>query len=114
MLTIQSRIVLHNLKKLCNDKQELLFFYKSPTCFTLASNIDAFYNYEKYKDEIDGIIKQLLKDDRLELINNCYRLTSEGIHPIQATISFIMHNVLTPVVVSFITTLVTLWLQSLL
>lgn len=119
-MTKSCKNVLSNLRKLSNNTEDVLAFLGGTTCICLASNESATYDYSKYANEIYSVIRQLVKAGYLDYSHNEYyfTLTQQGLHPYRFAWDtlklFLLKSILVPIVVSVITTLITLSIQSLL
>lgn len=118
-MTRSCRDVLNHLRELSDNDFALLTFVSDAPCICLRDNLSKRYDYSKHEDEIGAIIQELARTKYLVCDDHCIqmRLTYKGLHPCAMTWeelkSFFFRSVAVPVVVSAITTLVTLWLQSL-
>lgn len=78
------------------------------------------YDYSEHKHEISSILDQLEKTGYLKYTYapNSFVLTQKGLHPYafrwEEFKEFLFKSIAVPIVVAFFTTLITLWLQSLL
>lgn len=78
------------------------------------------YDYSKTGDLADVLIPILLKEGYIEIveIDNAFRLTHKGLHPYlvgwEQIKQFLLRSIVTPILVSAVTTLLTLWLKELL
>ncbi len=120
MLTHVSKIVLKELKKLTKNTNSEIAYLGETTCFCLFSDYDITYDYSKYQGEIISIISLLEKEGYVEYTcqKQRFRLTQKAIRYNEGQYlfvkSFFFSSILTPILVSFVTTLITLWLQGLL
>lgn len=118
-MTKPCRTVLNELRKLSSHTESTLVLYINPHYICLE-NTGKVFNYIKYKDEIFGIIEHLVSDGYLKytINQNHFCLTHKGLHKYQfewdAFKSFLFRSIFVPVLVSFITTLLTLLVQVLL
>lgn len=114
------KIVLKGLRKIANGQSTDLAFLGETTCICRLDDYSIKYDYAKYENEISSIVSQLGKDGYLEFTVNEYHfvLTQKGLHPYafqwESIKEFLLKSVAIPVIVALITTLITLWLQSLL
>ena len=121
-MTKSCRKVLNELQKLSSHTEQTFVFYSDTNDICLYENTDKSYNCEKYKDEIFGIINQLVSDGYLKYsVDNSqyyFFLTHKGLQRHQfewdSFKSFLAKSVIVPIAVSVITTLLTLLIQSLL
>ncbi len=119
-MTKPCRKVLNNLRKLSDNTEDVLSYLRDTSCICLYDDVDRIYDYSKYKNEIYGIIKQLVTDGYLQYYRaeRLFTLTHKGLHPHQFQWeifkSFFFKSILVPVGVSFVTTLLTLLAQWLL
>lgn len=119
-MTIQSLIILNELRKIASSTDTLLSFVSDAPYICIFENPDVFFDYSKYSNEIQSIIKHLIDNGYLVTGFNemNFQLTQKGLHPFQAIISmiisFLFRSILVPIVVAILTTLVTLWLKELL
>lgn len=117
-MTFQCAAVLRGLKKLTNNSETDISFLGSTTCFCLLSDINKCFDYDKYQNEINGILDELEKNGYLVFTTdkNNFRLTHKAVHSQQTfwlnVISIFVRSFLLPIIVAFITTLITLWLQA--
>lgn len=118
-MTKPCRTVLNELRKLSSHTESTFVLYAYPHYIFLA-NTDKSFEYDKYKEEIFGIIEQLVSDGYLKytINQNYFCLTHKGLHKYQfewdSFKSFLFRSIFVPVLVSFITTLLTLLVQVLL
>lgn len=119
-MTRNCRNVLKNLRKLSNSSENVLSFASNgPYLYRLDSPSEV-YDYSVYKKEIRGIIHQLVLDGYLQYSDDQYEfvITQLGLHPYQfrweSFKKFLFKSVFIPVVVSFLTTILTLVINSLL
>ncbi len=121
-MTIQCRNVLKELRHLSSNIEDEFALVDDANYICLDCDDSIRYDYTKYKNEIKGIIKQLVLDGYLNYDSNSnvnyFTLTHKGLHPYQFQWaifkSFLIKSILVPAVVSFVTTLCTLILQWLL
>lgn len=112
------REVLKGLRKLSNNSDETLSYLGSTTCICLGYDLEATYDYAKYSNEIDSIIKELISTGYLEYSIDEYHfsLTHKGLHPYryrwEDIKTFLFTSVLIPAIVSFLTALITLLVES--
>lgn len=118
MLTRQCRIVLKNLKKLTNNT-EINISYCFDDCSFCLNDMSQSYSYQKYENEIESIIAELVETGYLQYAydNRFYfHLTQKGIHnfflKFQSMSIFLAKNFILPIVVSIITTLITLYIKG--
>ena len=111
-MTIQSYIVLKNLKRIANNSETELCLLGDTTLICTVCDYDNFYDYEKYKGEINGMLIGLEKAGFISFSDasrNFFFLTEEGIHPTQRICSKILNtlifSVFLPIFVSAATTL---------
>ncbi len=111
--------ILKNLRKLSSTTDTGLTFLGCTNQIALQNDYDTFYDYSKYKGEIHALISQLAKDGYIDYKNDSdFKLTALGMHPYQfqweTFKSFLIRSFLVPIIVSVITTLLTLLVESLL
>lgn len=118
MLTYPCRVVLRNLKKLTGNTEQNISYLHFTTCFCL-DDADHTYDYGKYEDEIEGILSQLSNEGYIRYnYGNEYNfsLTQKGLHhhslSFWSSVLFLAKNVGLPIVVAFITTLITLYIKG--
>lgn len=111
-MTIQSYSVLKNLKRIANNSETELCLLGDTTLICTVCDYDNFYDYEKYKGEINGMLIGLEKAGFISFSDagkNFFFLTEEGIHPMQRICSKILNtlifSVFLPIFVSAATTL---------
>lgn len=118
MLTRECKSVLNELKKLTSNTETEFAYLGNTTCFCLLEDMNKIYNYQRYQPEIFSIMLELKNDDYIISTRNEYhfQLTQKAIHPHQKTWnevkSFLFRSILTPVIVSLITTLLTLYIKT--
>lgn len=112
MISIQSRDVLHHLKAISNNTDTELCLLGGSTYICPASEDNNFYDYSKYKKEINSILDELVNAGYLVYPRNnkhFFSLTAKGIHPFQGTffkiLTFLFCSIVVPIVVSILTTL---------
>jgi hypothetical protein len=112
IMTIQSYSVLKNLKRIANNSETELCLLGDTTLICTVCDYDNFYDYEKYKGEINGMLIGLEKAGFISFSDasrNFFFLTEEGIHPTQRICSKILNtlifSVFLPIFVSAATTL---------
>lgn len=114
------RKVLSELRKLSSSTDDILCFLGDTCCISLYSDYTKTYDYSNYSGEIRSIVKQLVNDGYMEYSVNEYHfsLTQKGLHPYRFTWDSIKHflftSVLVPIVVAFVTSLLTLLIEGLL
>lgn len=121
-MTIQCRNVLKELRHLSSNAEDEFALVDDANYICLDCDDSIRYDYTEYKNEIKGIIKQLVLDGYLNYDSNSnvnyFTLTHKGLHSYQFQWaifkSFLIKSILVPAVVSFVTTLCTLILQWLL
>lgn len=117
-MIITCRNVLAGLRKLTSNTEDLLSFLGDTYCICLSEDTNKTYDYTKYKGEINSIISQLVSDGYMEYAYNEFNftLTQRGLHPYrfqwESFKSFLFKSVLVPILVSLVTTLLTLLVQS--
>lgn len=119
-MTRQAKAVLKELRKLSGKSEQVLCFCGGTTCICVAGCLQEAYDYSPYQNEIFGIIEYLIEKNYLAYSINNYHfyLTQCGLHPLQCKLDtlkmFLLKSVLVPVIVSLGTTLLTLFVKSLL
>lgn len=114
----QCSVVLRNLRKLSTNTDTVLCFLGCTTYICRSDDEESFYDYSNYQGEIYAIIEQLVNDSYLKYEDNQYHfsLTESGLHPHQVNWIhfgiFLFKSVIVPIVVSFITTLLTAFFIS--
>lgn len=118
-MTRSCKDVLDHLRKLsANDFRSLTFVSDGPY-ICACDNMNECYDYTKHKGEIGAIIRELARTEYLSCDDHCIQmcLTYKGLHPYAMTLeelkTFLFRSVAVPIVVSAITALIALWLQSL-
>lgn len=111
------RCVLKELRKLANNTEDVLDFLGNTTCICRTDDYDKTYDYSRYHGEIHSIIRQLIADGYLaENRGESFTITLHGLHPYQfqwdSLKKFLFKSVLVPIVVSFVTSLIVLFLQG--
>lgn len=118
LLIHSCRSVLKNLRTLTDGIDAVLSFLGNHPCICLWDNYDKTYDYSEYQDEIKSIINQLISDEFLAPgpVSSTFFLTQRRIHPYQFQLdafrSFLFRSILVPIVVSFVTALLTLLVRS--
>lgn len=112
-MTIQCNKVLRGLRRLTNKSETpfLPSYYKDS--FSLINDADSIYECPQFKSEFDTILKSLEENGYIEqAYGNFYSLTQKGLHPYQITFENVIHifftSILCPIIVAFITSLITL------
>lgn len=119
-MTIQCKEVLKHLKKLSNNSNETLCFVGDLPHICRNDNLDDFFDYSKYKNEIESIIQSLVGEGYLMFEFNEYHfhLTQKAIHRTQhnmgVLIKFLICSIIVPMAVSLATSLIVLYIQGLL
>lgn len=110
--------VLSGLRKLSSKSDAIMGFLCNTDCICLLDDTEKTYNYSKYKNEIESIIKYLCEEGYLEYSINEYRftLTTKGLHPYrfqwESIKHFLLNSIIVPIVVSVATSLIVLLLQG--
>lgn len=111
-MTIQSYSVLKNLKRIANNSETELCLLGDTTLICTVCDYDNFYDYKKYKGEINGMLIGLEKAGFISFSDasrNFFFLTEEGIHPTQRIcpkiLNTLIFSVFLPIFVSAATTL---------
>ena len=117
MMTIQCIAVLRKLKSLTNNSEDDISFLGGSNSFCLLSDYKKCADYSKYKNEINGILDELSSNGYIVFTyKDNFRLTHKAVHSQQTfwlnVISIFVRSFLLPIIVAFITTLITLWLQA--
>lgn len=112
-MTLQCYNVLHNLRKLTNKSTTPFLPSYYQDSFSLQNKPDSVYKCPEYEHEFSSILESLVENGYIKQSSGSfYCLTHKGIHPYQFTIDTVIHvfftSILCPIVVSFITTLITL------
>lgn len=114
------RKVLKGLRKISRNSEITLGFLEETTCICREDDFDVVYDYFTYRGEIHSIINHLSEEGYLicEQNINFFSLTQKGLHPYRFTWDAIKHflltSVLIPIIVAFITSLLTLLVEGLL
>lgn len=117
MASIQSMIVLRNLKKLSGNTENVITYLGNTTCFCLYSDykFEKTYDYQKYSHEIHALIDSLEKQGYIKFENGSedyFKITEKAFHPFQEPLytflGFLVKSIFIPIFVSLITTLVTI------
>ena len=118
MITYPCISVLRNLKKLTNNSAVNISYLYDSTCFCLDDS-ERIYDYHKYQHEIESIISYLIEQGYLQYnYDNTYNfcLTQKGLHrkflTVQSATIFLLKNLLLPILVSIVTTLITLRIKG--
>lgn len=121
MSTRPCKIILLELKKLTENTEAEIAFLGDTTCFIVDST-GKTYDYQKYKNEIHGIIDMLVANGYAVYTKNKYFfcLTQKTVRHKsfrrRLVANFMLTNILVPALVSLVTTLLTLlitWLLTL-
>ncbi len=118
-MTRDCRDVLNHLRDLSENDFRTLTFVSDMPYICAYDNMNEFYDYTKHQGEIGAIIRELARTGYLTHDDHCIQmcLTYKGLHPYAMTWeelkTFLFRSVAVPIVVSAITALITLWLQSL-
>lgn len=76
------KIVLKELRNITGNTEKPLTFIGNHTQIGLFDNLDIFYDYHAYENEINGIIRQLTEYGYLYYVNDTeFGLTLKGLHP---------------------------------
>ena len=114
MLTYPCMVVLKHLKKLTDNTDRTISYLYNTTFFCLEDNDKQTYDYRKYQNEIESIIDELVNNGFLNYNGNIYNfsLTQKGLHKtfltVQSSVLFLIQNFALPIIVSFVTTMITL------
>lgn len=89
MITKECKNVLYELKLLTSNTESEISFIADTTYLCLSDDERKLYNYQKYKNEIYGILDQLEADGYVSFTFNEYhfRLTQKAIHKNQFALS---------------------------
>lgn len=113
-MTYICRNVLRGLQSIVKDTDDTLSLVDGEPFICLYNDPSTYYDYSKYKNEINSIIKELVRTGYLEYDFNEYHfsLTHKGFHPYLYTWedvrNFIFKSIIIPIAVSVATTVVTL------
>lgn len=106
--------VLRQLRKLSGNSGSTMGYLGQSTEIVLIENDSVTFNYSRWKNEIESIIRELIRQGYLEQDFNEYHfhLTHKGLHPYQVVLDdlkiFLLKSVVVPIVISAATTLITL------
>lgn len=118
-MTNSCKDVLNHLRELCENDFRLLTYVSDAPCICLNDDLQKCYDYSNYAGEIGAILGELERTGYVQFDNRgiVFSLTYKGLHPYELAWeemkTFLFRSVAVPVFVSAITTLITLWLQSL-
>lgn len=110
-MTKQCRYVLKQIKHFVNNSSsEFEFVYRDNVIYMLNNPSHRFV-IPKYSNELDTLVSVLLENKYLVKSKYGYRLTHKGMHPYEVgweTLkSFLIKSILVPVVVAFLTAVLT-------
>ena len=115
------RHVLKNLQKLSQSTDTELCFIVCHPHICRSDCLDVYYDYSDQAHQIHAVIDQLALDGYIrysDLGKDYFFLTYKGVHPYkvewQRIKNFLFTSIFIPIVVSFATTVLTLFVQSLL
>ncbi len=119
MLTHQTNAVLKGVRKYASSSGDVFNFLWNTTYICLQSDIDKVYDYSKYEKEIYQIIDYLDSEGYVKIIHNhSFTITYRGFHPYQMSlkklINFLFRSIVTPIFVSAITAILTIYISKLL
>lgn len=117
MLTIPAKRTLKAFKKLTGFTNRPFTFYDGTCVFFIYPHEDQGVDLSIYSGEMDSILDLLEGEGYLEYSHTELRLTQKGIHDEYIKWSefrkWLCESVFTPIAVSAVTTLVTIWLKGL-
>lgn len=120
MLSKPAKKVLKEIRELTGNTDKQFTRYSGENEFTLLENENRQTGKcSKYSGELSSIIDLLIDDGYLKkFATDCYQLSQAAIHSgffeWASSRRFLLCNVVTPIVVSFITTVLTLLIKGLL
>lgn len=112
-MTLASKKILKELRKISGNTEQSLCLLGNTTCLSLSNCKGETYDYSRYQNEINSIIKQLVDLKYLEYGQNedFFSLTQYGLHPYQykwdVLKMFLLKSVAVPIFVAFVTALLT-------
>ena len=118
-MTDSCKDVLDHLRELSGNDFQLLTYVSDAPYICLYYDLQKYYDYSNYAGEIGAILQELNRTGYIQLDKRgiMFSLTYKGLHPYELAWegmkTFLFRSVAVPVFVSAITTLITLWLQSL-
>lgn len=121
MLTRSSKYVLNGIRELAADTDSCFAFLSNTTCICLYDDYSQTFDYTKYKHEIRSIVRYLIENGYLwedpGSRGERFYLTHLGLHAAEINWNkvkmFFLTNCLVPILVAYVTTLITLRLQGL-
>ena len=117
MLTLQSKTVLRGIKKMCGNEDPSFGFLPNGNHLCVHGRPETTYDYSQFRGEINAIFSNLIDEGYVrELGPNSFCLTFLALHYAQVrwheVKQFLFRSILTPITVSIMTTLITLWLKG--
>lgn len=119
-MTRQSRIVLNRLLKTVHNEDTVIEISTKPNLFEIDLDPSNTVSFEPYGNEIVSLVQHLNDEGYVQVTDKegtVFQITHKGFHHRQLAIRFIVEKILTsfitPIAVSFITTLITLYIQRL-
>ena len=121
-MTKQSKLLLKSLVSFSDGEECIICFLDDTSCFCFDDDINRRLDYSKFSREIHGMVKYLVDEGCLVYSYDgnpySFQITHKGFHYRQISWlqirSFLFRSILTPVLVSFFTTLLTLLIRWLL
>lgn len=111
-MTLQAKSVLQGLKKLTNNTERSFSYLYNSTCFCLDDDYNITYDYQKYDNEIEGILTHLASEGYIIPSSSTpsFQLTQKGIHAKQIQLrnigAFLLHNLIA--IIALIVAIITL------
>ena len=114
MLTHPAAYILRRIKRLTGSTETPFDWYDGDTEFTLGER--STIGCTRYAGELHGIVDFLIRQGYLAKDGEMYHLTHEGLHYRRIRFleirDFFYRSILTPIAVSFVTTVITICLTK--